>query len=242
MTNIITMNNKTSLIPFAYKGTPVSVIVDEKGNPWWLAREICQVLKFADNSRPLRSLDTDDKATVPIQHDSYKHDQVIINEGGLYKLLFKSRIPAAHDFQNWIAHDVLPSIRKTGSYGSTSALKEATRILSAMVDKLDHLEKRMDTYELKQGQVAVLLAPVKEVSLRLKISQLVRAFVARQTNGYSHQDAFDKLYYQFKYRYNIDLPLRANNAGSNSTLSYAESHGYITDLYNLTTTVFGGVL
>jgi anti-repressor protein len=234
------MNNKTALIPFDYKGSPVSVIVDEKGEPWWLAREICQVLKFADSSRPLRSLDNNDKATVPIQHDSYKHDQVIINEGGLYKLIFKSRIPEAKDFQNWITREVLPSIRKTGAYvapGASGSI-ETLQMLKILIDNQIALEQRMDKYEAKQQTVTAVLAPVKEISTRSKISQVVREYA--HNNGGDYRATFRSLFTEFKYRYSIDLVQRTRNNGNKTVMDTAEECNCLDDLFALAVKLFVG--
>jgi prophage antirepressor-like protein len=224
-----------------FKSSPVRLLTDVSGTHWWLAKEVCDILGISKYRDILLKLDADERASFKVDTPGGSQDMSFINEPGLYRLIMRSRNPSAIAFQRWVTHDVLPSIRASGSYGTDSALKETLRILSAVVNRMESVDKRLDKLESNPAQSHLPQVAVKEVSLRLKISQIIRAFVARQSNGYSHQDAFDKLYYQFKYRYNVDLPHRARNAGYTSILEYAESHAFITDLYNLTLVVFEGV-
>ena len=230
-----------SLAILNFKSSPVRLITDEIGNHWWVGNEVCSILGIRNSRQCLADFDSDERSSFDLTTPGGKQSVTCVNEPGLYRLIMRSRKAEARAFSRWVIHDVLPSIRETGSYGTPSSLKETLRILSAVVNRMESVDKRLEKLESNPAQAHLSSVAVKEVSLRLKISQIVRSFVARQTNGYSYQDAFDKLYYQFRYRYNVDLPHRAKNAGYTSILEFAESHGYITDLYNLTLSVFEAV-
>jgi anti-repressor protein len=104
------------------------MIVDENGNPWWIAKEVCNILGLANVAMAVRGLDDDEKNTINI-NDSIRRRgnpmRTIINEPGFYNLISKSTKPEAKVFSRWIRRDVLPSIRKTGSYSVQPKIEEA---------------------------------------------------------------------------------------------------------------------
>lgn len=96
-------------------------IVDQNGEPWWVAADVCEILGLDQVSRATSRLDDDEKAEVTINTTSSNgvtQDRTvsIINEAGLYSLILTSRKPEAKEFKRWVTHEVLPSIRKTGGY------------------------------------------------------------------------------------------------------------------------------
>ncbi|WP_319405350.1 BRO family protein [uncultured Desulfosarcina sp.] len=104
------------LIRYGYKGNLLTILQDDRGNPWWLAGEICDVLGFRMASDATRLLDDDEKGTHNLRTPGGLQEVTIVNEPGLYALIFKSRKPEAKTFKRWVTHEVLPSIRKTGAY------------------------------------------------------------------------------------------------------------------------------
>jgi prophage antirepressor-like protein len=92
-------------------------IMHQDGNPWFVAKDICDVLGIKNNRDAIASLDNDEKNTVGISDGTPGNPmRVIINESGLYKLIMRSRKREAKKFVKWITAEVLPSIRKTGGY------------------------------------------------------------------------------------------------------------------------------
>lgn len=109
---------------FEYKFDQVRTIEDDKGNIWWVARDICNILGLGNVSQTLLSLDDDEKSDITnTKLDSNNNRLRIINEPGLYNLIFKSRKPEAKEFKRWVTHEVMPSIRKTGSYTARTSQK-----------------------------------------------------------------------------------------------------------------------
>ena len=86
-------------------------------NVWFVGKDVCDVLEIKNSSDALYSLDDEDKDGVGLT-DSIGRTQTmtVINESGLYNLIFKSRKPEAKQFKRWITSEVIPQIRKTGSY------------------------------------------------------------------------------------------------------------------------------
>lgn len=104
----------TDLAPFMFDGRQVRAGVDEDGSPWFVAQDACEVLDIGTDQT--RRLDADEKGLRSIQTPSGAQQMVVVNEPGLYALVFGSRKPEAKAFKRWIRHEVLPAIRKTGSY------------------------------------------------------------------------------------------------------------------------------
>jgi anti-repressor protein len=107
-----------SIQPFDFKGTPVRALADKNGNPWLIAKDVCDVLGLNNVTEALRSLDDDEKTNISNSEVAQNggRDPFIISEAGFYKLVMRSRKPEAKEFQRWVTHEVLPSIRRHGGY------------------------------------------------------------------------------------------------------------------------------
>jgi prophage antirepressor-like protein len=109
---------QNQIIPFGYGDNLVRVVKDEKnGEPLWVAKDICECLDLKDVNRSLSKLDDDEKGTQILSTLGGNQKMSVINESGLYNLIFRSNKPEAKKFKKWVTSEVLPTIRKTGSYG-----------------------------------------------------------------------------------------------------------------------------
>jgi anti-repressor protein len=120
-------------LPVTFKDnrTLLTVITDQHRNPWWVAKEVCTVLGIATRDVSDR-LDEDEKSYVGRTHLGLNpgRDMLIVNEPGLYALIGKSRKPEAKAFKRWVNHEVLPEIRKTGSYSAQPAMTDGEKLLA----------------------------------------------------------------------------------------------------------------
>ena len=112
---------KLSLPPrvFHYLDQPVrTALID--GEAWFVAKDVCQVLDIANSRAALVSLDDDEKASVGIPDTSSSSRRsitvAVLSEPGLYQLALRSRRPQAREFRRWITHEVIPQLRRSGSY------------------------------------------------------------------------------------------------------------------------------
>ena len=113
------MNN---LIPFNYDGIHgVRVIQDEKDS-YFVARDICDILELGDVSKAVSRLPEIMKGTNSVLTLGGMQEMLTVTEAGLYKLVFTSRKPEAEKFTDWVASDVIPSIRKHGMYAKDELL------------------------------------------------------------------------------------------------------------------------
>lgn len=116
-----------SIMPFTYGEQKIRVITDEQGNPWWIAKDICEVLEIVNPTQAVQQLDDDERAMENIGRQGKAN---VINESGLYTLILRSNKPAAKPFRKWVTAEVLPAIRKTGSYHQPQNKPESLATLS----------------------------------------------------------------------------------------------------------------
>lgn len=110
------------------------VVKDDNGEPWFVAKDVCDALGIANNRDAMKALDDDEKNTVAISDGIQGNpNKTIINEPGFYKLVLKSRKPEAKAFQRWVTHEVLPSIRKKGGYIAAAADETPEQIMARAV-------------------------------------------------------------------------------------------------------------
>ncbi|MCI2158471.1 phage antirepressor [Bifidobacterium crudilactis] len=109
----------TSIQPFDFKGTPVRTITYETGLTWWVLKDVCDALNLSNPTMIAQRLDDDEQSKIDPKSGlgSVSNTPVnIVNEAGLYKIILRSDKPEAKEFQRWVTHEVLPSIRKHGGY------------------------------------------------------------------------------------------------------------------------------
>lgn len=109
----------TSLIPFSFEQHAVRT-VERDGQVWFIAADVCAVLSIKNPRDSVRHLDDDEKGVVSTDTLGGQQQMTIVNESGLYALVLRSRKPEARRFAKWVTAEVLPAIRKTGSYAVPS--------------------------------------------------------------------------------------------------------------------------
>jgi prophage antirepressor-like protein len=126
-----------AVVPFNFKGNQVrSLMIDDM--PWFVARDVCECLEVANVSKAVSRLQDEEKLVSLLVISGQNREVLMVNEPGLYRLIFTSNKPEARAFQNWVYHEVLPAIRKTGSYGAMPAMPD----MAAMESRLAALESR----------------------------------------------------------------------------------------------------
>lgn len=107
----------TDLTPFNFEGNNVRIQMDDAGDPWWVAADVCGVLGIANVGNAISRLESGEYSDIRIPDVTGRlQDIKAVNEQGLYRLIFRSNKEEAKRFQNWVFGEVLPSIRKTGGY------------------------------------------------------------------------------------------------------------------------------
>lgn len=142
---------ETGLQVFKYKGEQVRT-VERDGEVWFVAKDVCDALGLSNARKAVKSLDEDEKNTVTIGYGNRGNpNMTVINEPGLYRLIFKSTKAEAKEFTRWVTHEVLPDIRKHGMYltdGSASTQASDPEAFEALAKK--YVEERKTNRELRE--------------------------------------------------------------------------------------------
>ena len=109
------------IIPFDFDGDAVRVVV-QSGEPWFVAKDVCDVLEIGNSRDAVARLDEDELMSVIATSGGQRREMNAVSESGLYSLIFRSRKPEARRFRKWVTGEVLPSLRKHGRYGGGPAL------------------------------------------------------------------------------------------------------------------------
>jgi prophage antirepressor-like protein len=110
----------TDLIPHVFEDNLVRSLMRD-GSPWFIGRDICHVLDIKNESHALARLDDDERAEVAISDPSGSKTAIAVSEPGVFRLIFTSRKAEAERFKRWLAHDVLPALRRSGHYAMPGA-------------------------------------------------------------------------------------------------------------------------
>lgn len=105
-----------SLVPFSFKGAPVRVVTDENGEPWFVAKDACDLLGYANPSDAVGRHCKGVVKRYPLQTAGGMQEVRVLSEGDTLRLIVNSTMPAAQEFESWVFDEVLPTIRRTGSY------------------------------------------------------------------------------------------------------------------------------
>ncbi len=145
-----------------YNNSPVR-IVEKDGEPWFVAKDVCNILEIRNNRDALNCLDDDERGVATTDTPSGEQEMGIINEAGLYSLILRSRKPEAKAFKRWVTHEVLPSIRKTGAYLAPSVtapqLKTLLSTLEQEIYRRIEAENRLARIEAHAEELARAAIP-----------------------------------------------------------------------------------
>ena len=154
------MNNEIQ--KFDFKGAPLRTLTDKAEEPWFVAKDVCDILGMSNPSMAVIALDKDEVAQIDpkdyLGSENRSNQAVnIVSEPGLYKLIMRSRKPEAKEFQRWVTHEVLPQIRKTGGYIPTSESDSDEDIMArAVLVAQKTIERKNQQLQAKDAQIKVL--------------------------------------------------------------------------------------
>lgn len=148
----------TQITPFDFHGNEVRVLTDERDEPWFIAKDICDVLGISNVGDAVSVLDDDEKSNIGISDvwNQPGRAPLIVSEAGFYKLVLRSRKPVAKEFQRWVTHDVLPSIRKHGAYMTEQTVERILSDPDTLIRLATDLKREREARKQAEQQVKVL--------------------------------------------------------------------------------------
>lgn len=146
----------THITPFDFHGNNVRVLTDEQDEPWFIAKDVCAVLEIGNPSQALTNLDDDEKGITTTDTLGGPQKTVTVSESGFYRLVLRSRKPIAKEFQRWVTHDVLPSIRKHGAYMTEQTVERILSDPDTLIRLATDLKHEREARKQAEQQVKVL--------------------------------------------------------------------------------------
>ena len=135
-----------------------TVVIDNE--PWMVGKDVADALGYVDTADAIKKhVDTEDKLTRRFADSGQNREMYIINESGMYDLAFGSKLPTAKKFKHWVTSEVLPALRKTGSYTMPKMSKE----LQAIVMLDGKQEKLREEFEDFKGEIPLFTTECKEI-------------------------------------------------------------------------------
>lgn len=128
-------------------------VIERNNEPWFVGKDVAEILGYVRPAEAIRKhVDTEDTLKQRTLTNGGEQELLVINESGLYSLILSSKLPAAKQFKRWVTSEILPAIRKTGSYSVNKDIK--AREVEA---RLNNSRARVASTFLKVAQMTDLL-------------------------------------------------------------------------------------
>lgn len=141
---------------FNFEDLPVrTTTVDNE--PYFVGNDVAQILGYEDYRGAInKKVDSDDKLRSQIDHAGQKRNVTLINESGLYSLIFSSKLESAKRFKRWVTSEVLPAIRKHGIYATDNVIEQTLRDPDYIINVLTEYKKEKDNNLILKQQIGEL--------------------------------------------------------------------------------------
>jgi len=118
------MTQNTAVIPFTFETKEVRTTTDNHGNPWFVAKDVCDILGLENITNALVKIPEKHLGLIRLMSGGQFREMKTVDEPGLYRLILRSDKPQSEPFMEWVTPEVLPQIRKTGSYTASPSHKK----------------------------------------------------------------------------------------------------------------------
>ncbi|HDM0262958.1 TPA: phage antirepressor [Staphylococcus aureus] len=145
-----------ALQTFNFEELPVRTLTVNK-EPYFVGKDVADILGYKNGSRDINAhVDAEDKLTYQISTAGQRRNQTIINESGLYSLIFSSKLESAKRFKRWVTSDVLPAIRKHGIYATDNVIEQTLKDPDYIITVLTEYKKEKEQNLLLQQEIGEL--------------------------------------------------------------------------------------
>ena len=185
-----------------------TVIID--GEPWFVGRDVANALGYAKPQNAVRNnVDEEDARIEGTLTNGGEQRTIVINESGLYSLIFGSKLESAKKFKKWVTSEVLPSIRKNGSYGNQLP-KNPMELLELHYEAIRHVDNKVDALaeDLQQFKQELPLFGIDEDKIGTAVRRKgTECLGGKDSNAYSdksiHNKVFRDIYRELKHQFGI---------------------------------------
>lgn len=150
---------QSEVISFNFNGSAVRTLKDANGEPWFVAKDVAEILGYTDTQAMTRRLDDDEISSCTDKSSGQGRRITIINESGLYNAILGSNKPESKTFKRWVTGEVLPSIRKHGGYIHANADMSDDEIMARALEVAHRTIERKDAQIKEQEEQLKLQAP-----------------------------------------------------------------------------------
>lgn len=144
------MQNQLSV--FNYNSKLVRTVI-KNGEPWFLAKDICDILEIGNPSQAISRLDLDEKDTIILNEGIGNPEKSIVSESGMYALVLGSRKQEAENFKRWVRKEVLPSIRKHGAYMTPETIEKVLLDPDTIINIATQLKQERQLRQQAEHQI-----------------------------------------------------------------------------------------
>lgn len=206
--------------------------IEIDGEPWFVGNDVAKSLGYTNpRDAILNHVFDDDKGVEKLDTLGGAQNMTVINESGMYSLIFNSRLESAKKFKHWVTSEVIPSIRKTGGYNLPQTYPEALRALADQAEKAEKLliqnnELQLATQEMKPkaeffdavagSKKAMSMEEVAKILSypgigRNKLFEILRNQNILQSDNIPYQKYIDSGYFRvIEQKYNVGDEVRIN--------------------------------
>ena len=183
-----------------------TMVID--GEPWFVGKDVAEALGYERPTDTVRKrVDDEDRGISKMETPSGQQEMTIINESGLYTLVLGSKLDSAKRFKRWVTSEVLPAIRKTGSYNKPMTEAEQIRLLAKgateLYERVDKVETKIETLENDMPLYGCEIEEVSQHVRRKAVSVLGGKDSEAYNDGSIRSLVFSDIYTQLKREYGL---------------------------------------
>ena len=183
-----------------------TIVID--GEPWFVGNDCAKALGYKNLYNGVnKNVDDEDRRVSPVESASGIQQTTIINESGLYSLIFGSKLDSAKKFKRWVTSEVLPSLRKTGTYGAPKTIPQQIQLLAQgnveLNQRVDNLTERMDKIEMDLPVLPLEADQITEAVRRKGVSSMGGKQSAAYQNRGLRQKVYNNIYSNLKYNFAV---------------------------------------
>ena len=183
--------------------------VEIDGEAWFVGKDVAEALGYEKPSDAVRKhVDDDDKGISKMETPSGMQNMTIINESGLYALVFGSKLDSAKKFKNWVTSEVLPAIRKNGSYTMPISTNDKIMLLAQghmeLQQEVDSIKKDMESLKMDLPILPVeedrITSAVKRKGLAVMGGKISNVYRDKSIRRKVYQGIYANLKYNFQIK------------------------------------------